>query len=71
MRRPTLVDRVMQEVTIYGGLPLRRADVYALASEELGERAGGRYGAQWFAFGGPAVDLTPWSLSEAREIFND
>lgn len=69
--RQTLVDRVMNETTIYGGLPLRRADVYTLACEDLGDQSGKRFGADWFAFGGPAADLTPWSLSEAREIFND
>jgi hypothetical protein len=64
----TLAQRISEEVTIYGGLPMRRRDVYILASEHLGSDAGPPFGADWFAFGGATVDAEPWPLEEARRI---
>lgn len=66
-RRQTLADKIMNEVTIYGGLPMRRADVYTLAREHQGEYRG-RFGADYLAFARDAVDMEPWPLDEAREI---
>lgn len=66
-RRETLCDRIMNEVTIYGGLPLRRADVYTLASEHQGGYHG-KFGADYFAFAFEAVDMEPWPIDHAREI---
>lgn len=70
MSKPTLATRLMNEVIIYGGLPMRRCDVYTLAAEHLGSHARDRFGADWFAFGPYAkvVDMEPWTLAEAREI---
>lgn len=66
--RHTLVTRLMNEVAIYGGLPLRRYDILTLATEDLGSQANTKFGAQWFAFHGPAVEMEPWPLEEARRI---
>ena len=66
--RQTLVTRLMNEVVIYGGLPPRRCDILTLATEDLGSQAGTKFGAQWFAFHGPAVNFEPWPLEQAREI---
>lgn len=63
-----LVSKMMNEVAIYGGLPMRRADIITLATEHMGEHAREPFGAQYFALHGPAVDLEPWPLDEAREI---
>jgi len=69
MARETLASRILNEVAIYGGLPLRRGDILRLASEHLGpEQCHGRFGAQYFALHGPVVDLEPWSLDEARKV---
>jgi hypothetical protein len=70
MRKPTLADRMMNEVTIYGGLPMRRCDVVTLAAEHLG---GIRepFGAHYFAFHGETVDMEPWPLDEARKVMQD
>ena len=71
MKRPTLADRLLSEVTIYGGLPMRRADIVVLAAEHLGDDAGEPFGAYYFALHGPAVDAEPWPLDEARKIMAD
>lgn len=63
-----LIDRIMNEVTMYGGLPMRRGDVIVLATEHLGEHAGEPFGAQYFALRGDVVDADPWSLEAAREV---
>lgn len=70
-RHETVVTRLMNEVIIYGGLPMRRADVYTLCTEHLGEHAGPPFGADFFAFYPPAVELEPWPLEEARRIMDD
>lgn len=67
-RRPDALRRIMEEVVIYGGLPMRRCDVYALACEHLGDQAGRPFGADWFAFGPEPVELEPYSLADARRI---
>jgi hypothetical protein len=63
-----ILDRMMNEVAVYGGLPLRRCDILRLATEHLGKDAGEPFGAQYFAFHPPAVELEPWPLEEARRI---
>ena len=68
MRGRSLAQQLFDEVTIYGGLPMRRADVMVLATEHMGASAGPPFGADWLAFGCPAVDLPPWSLEEARKV---
>lgn len=73
MPRTTLVDRMMNELTIYGGLVMRRCDVLRLAKEHLGEHAKEPFGAQYFAFHPPALEdqtLEPWPLEEARKIMS-
>lgn len=67
-KRETIADRVMNEVTVYGGLPMRRCDVFTLATEHMGEYAAPPFGADYFAFAGPAVALDPWPIAKAREI---
>jgi hypothetical protein len=74
VRRPDnrqILSRLLAEVAIYGGLPMRRGDIYTLAAEHMGERAGGRFGADYFAFHPPAVDAEPWPLEEARREMAD
>lgn len=66
--RQNLVSVLVSEVAIYGGLPMRRSDILILATEHLGEFAGAKFGAQWFALHGPVVDMDPWPIDEAREI---
>ena len=68
MRRPKLIDRLMNEVAIYGGLPMRRGDIVTLATEHMGERAREPFGAQYFALHGAAVDAEPWPLEDARRV---
>lgn len=65
-RRQRLTDRVLSEVALYGGFPMRRVDILALAMEDLGEHAHGKFGADYFAFNGPAVDAEPWSIAEVK-----
>jgi hypothetical protein len=67
----TLVERLMNEVTAYGGIPMRRGDVAILAAEHLGDRAGEPFGAQYFAFHGPAVDAEPWPLERVRALMQE
>jgi hypothetical protein len=69
-KRTTLVDRIMNEVALYGGLPMRRCDIYTLATEHLGEHAGAPFGADWFAFHPVTVNVEPLSLGMARRICN-
>jgi len=64
----TVLDRIMNEVALYGGLPLRRGDILRLAEEHLGAGAREPFGAQYFALHGPAVDIEPWPYEEARRI---
>lgn len=65
--RETLCDKIMNEVTIYGGLPMRRADVYILAREHQGDYRG-RFGTDYIAFVHKTVDVEPWPIDQAREI---
>lgn len=66
--KQNLVSALMSEVAIYGGLPMRRSDILILATEHLGEYAGAKFGAQWFALHGPAVEMDPWQIDQAREV---
>lgn len=70
MARETLCDRIMNEVTIYAGLPLRRCDAFTLAREHQGNYAG-RFGADYIAFAFPAVEMEPWPIDEARRIMSE
>ena len=64
-----LVDRMMNEVKLYGGVPMRRCDIYTLATEHLGKHARDRFGADYFAFSGDAVEgVAPLPLDVARRI---
>lgn len=66
----TVLERIFNEVKIYGGLPMRRGDIAVLAREHMGPEAREPFGPQYFAFHGPAVDMEPWPLDEARRICN-
>lgn len=66
-----ITTALLNEVTFYGGIPLRRADVATLAAEHLGERDCRPYGSDYFAFHGLAVDREPWTLEAARELMQD
>lgn len=62
-----LIDRIMGEVALYGGLPLRRSDILRLAQEHMpGVRE--PFGPAYFAFHGPTVDLEPWPFEEAQRV---
>lgn len=63
-----VTQKILTEVAIYGGLPMRRGDIARLAQEHLGERAGEPFGAWYFALNGPAVETEPWPLEKAREV---
>lgn len=67
-KRITIIDRLMNEVTLYGGLPMRRCDVLRLATEHMGEHAKEPFGAQYFAMHGQTVEMEPWDLDEARQV---
>lgn len=66
--RTNMVTQIMNEVTLYGGLPMRRCDILILAWEHMGEGAREPFGAQYFALHGPAVAMEPWPLAEARKV---
>lgn len=51
----TLVERMLFETVMYGGLPCRRADVY----RDVFDRTGDKRAADLFAFSKPAVGLVP------------
>lgn len=70
MSRKSLVSHLMNEVTNYGGLPMRRCDVLRLATEHMGEHARPPFGAEYFAFAGPTVNANPWTLEAAREVMS-
>lgn len=65
-----MIDRLMEEVALYGGLPLRRGDILRLAQEHM-PGVGEPFGPAYFAFHGPAVDFEPWPLEEARRVMED
>lgn len=67
-RKPTVADKLLNEVAIYGGLPMRRADIYTLACEHMGKNADSRFGAWYFALHGPAIEAEAWPLVEARAV---
>lgn len=63
MRRRGAAE-LLSQVILYGGLPMRRV----LATEHLGEHAGGPFGADFFAFYPKEVTADPITLDEARVI---
>lgn len=64
-----IVDGLMNEVILYGGIPMRRCDVYRDALEATGSHKA----ADMFAFGlrARAVDAKPWSLDTFRRLVRD
>lgn len=83
-RRRTIVDEVMEEIIIYGGLPVRRGDAYTHALRTLRTRIGddnggrpiteadARRGAEMFAFGYQTrlapADAVPLTLEELEAL---
>lgn len=67
--RATVADKLMNEVIVMGGLPLRRMDAHALLREAGHDN--GTCG--MFAFGpnARAVDVEPMSIDEARPLVVD
>ncbi len=63
----TIVDHLMNEVISYGGLAMRRCDVY----REIEERTGDLKAADYFAFRPSAtvLDVEPLTLKEAQQFF--
>lgn len=55
MTRRRVLDEIMHEVILYGGLPVRRGDVYVDALA----RTGSTWAADRFAFLPPAIDAEP------------
>lgn len=55
----------LNEVTLYGGIPLKRGDVFNIAKEDIGE---GVFGADFYAYAGKAVDLEAWTIAEFRHM---
>lgn len=47
MKRKRIMDELMDEVILYGGLPVQRADAY----DDAFERTGSHKAADMFAFG--------------------
>lgn len=68
MKRESLASRLFNEVALYGGIPLRRCDILRAAREDLGDHADDRFGADYFALHGPAVDAEPWTLEAFRAL---
>lgn len=67
MARSTPADQLLNEVALYGGFPLRRCDILTVAAEDIGKANAGRtFGADWFAFHPPAVNMDPWPIDEYR-----
>jgi len=69
MKGRDIVNNLMNETIRYGGLPLRRCDVYRDALD----RTGSHQAADMFAFGinKPAIDATPLSYDDFRAICGD
>lgn len=62
-RHITLIDRIMNEVIFYGGIPMRRYDVLRHAKKVLGTAK--PFGAEYFAFHPKAIEgVEPWTLAE-------
>lgn len=63
-----VIQTLMNEVALYGGFPLRRYDILYFAKQHLGKDAGEPFGAEYFAFHGPAVEMEPWPREAAAKI---
>lgn len=63
-RRKRMVDDLVSEVILFGGLPLRRRDVVKIMQAEGHDPRKIAY----FAFHAEAVDLEPLTLAEYRRI---
>jgi hypothetical protein len=65
----TFMDKLANETILYGGLPLRRCDVYRDALE----RTGSWRAADMFAFGlnKHAIDTPPMDYEEFKRITGD
>jgi len=68
MARHNFVDQLMNETIMYGGLPLRRCDVY----RDCLRQTGSKWAADMAAFSPSheAVDLEPLTLDEFTNIFD-
>ena len=66
MRRRTLIDELMAEVILYGGLPVRRADAY----EDALMRTGSHKLADAYAFGprAKAIDAEPLTVEQLAAL---
>ena len=64
MPKPTIMKRVLAEVVLHGGLPLRRRDVY----RDVLSITGDHRAADHFAFSKPVVYLTPLSYEEFQNL---
>ena len=66
MRQRGIVDELMTEVILYGGLPVRRIDAY----EDALNRTGSIWAAELFAFGlrAKTVDAKPLTREQLRSL---
>lgn len=58
-------EKFLNEVALYGGIPLRRGDIFNIAKEDIGE---GVFGADFYAYAGKAVNQEAWSIDEFRHM---
>lgn len=69
MKRQTLTDKIMNEVIIFGGIPLRRCDAFTIAQENQPDwNPGDKFGCDYQAFAPKAVDMEPYTLEEYRAL---
>lgn len=66
MRKLTCNDILMNEVISYGGIPMRRCDVYQHGLKN--GRGIGYFGADYSAFAPAAIDEEPWTLEEFERL---
>ncbi|KKK60463.1 hypothetical protein LCGC14_3024090 [marine sediment metagenome] len=59
------MDAYLNEAILYGGIPLRRGDVYLVCLEDTGSR----WAADFCAFGPnyPRTEQEPWTRTQFRE----
>jgi hypothetical protein len=65
-KKMNCVDRFYNEVISYGGIPIRRCDVYELArkAQPSWKPGSGRFGPDYQAFTPEAIDAEPWTIEE-------
>jgi hypothetical protein len=64
MAKRNLIDSFMAEVTMFGGLPMTRATVHRIMTEDGQDKRA----VDMFAFSKPAVTAEPISYDEFRAI---